>query len=51
MDDSGVNCDEVGGANAKLSPNDPKISPKDNDDEKKTIPIDFNKKIDTKLII
>ena len=37
MDDSAIVCDVVIDANAKLSP-------KDNDDETKTIPTNFNKK-------
>ena len=37
MDDSAIICDEVIDADSKLSP-------KDDDDETKTIPINFNEK-------
>ena len=44
MDDSTIIFDEVIDADAKLNLKDAKLSPKDDDDETKTIPTNFNKK-------
>ena len=44
MDDSAIICDEVIDADVKLSPKDAKLSWKDDDNETKTIPTNFNEK-------